>query len=100
MGDHHPGGVVAGVALSRKPRYLGRTAQEARLVARGEADYLGIPGFMFDEPARARTHSVPDAPVAGGGGRFRGKPGDLAAVLSRYGHLTVQQERGRRRRRG
>ncbi|MEU6726643.1 hypothetical protein ABZ917_23330 [Nonomuraea wenchangensis] len=50
--------------------YLGRTAQEARLVARGEADYLGLPRFVLDEAARAHARSVPDAPVTAGGGRF------------------------------
>ncbi|MFF0771180.1 alpha/beta hydrolase family protein [Nonomuraea wenchangensis] len=55
---------------ARRAWYLGRTAQEARLVARGEADYLGLPRFVLDEAARAHTRSVPDAPVAAGGGRF------------------------------
>ncbi|MFI6179839.1 hypothetical protein ACIA8R_30140 [Nonomuraea sp. NPDC051191] len=55
---------------AQRARYLGRTMREAQLVARGEADYLGLPGFILDEPPRARTSSVPDAPVAGGGGRF------------------------------
>ncbi|RJL23053.1 alpha/beta hydrolase family protein [Bailinhaonella thermotolerans] len=50
--------------------YLGRTEREARLVARGEADYLGLPSLILDEAARARTRSAPDAPVAAGGGRF------------------------------
>lgn len=55
-----------GLPAARRARYLGRTAQEARLVAHGAADYLGIPGFILDGPARARTRSVPDAPAAGG----------------------------------
>ncbi|MEU1728543.1 hypothetical protein [Nonomuraea sp. NPDC005692] len=55
---------------AQRARYLGRTAREAQLVARGEADYLGLPAFVLDEPTRARTRSVPDAPVAGGGDRF------------------------------
>lgn len=55
---------------ARRARYLGRTEQEARLVARGTADYLGVPGFMLDEVVRAYARSTPDAPVADGGGRF------------------------------
>ncbi|WP_052423494.1 alpha/beta hydrolase family protein [Nonomuraea candida] len=55
---------------ARRAWYLGRTAREARLVARGQAGYLGLPGFVLDEAAHARTRSVPDAPVASGGGRF------------------------------
>ncbi len=55
---------------ARRALYLGRTPREARLVADGEADYLGFPGFILDEAVRARTRSVSDAPVAGGGGRF------------------------------
>ncbi|MFF0866297.1 alpha/beta hydrolase family protein [Nonomuraea sp. NPDC003560] len=52
---------------AERARYLGRTAREAQVVARGQAEYLGLPAFVLDEPARARTRSVPDAPVAGGG---------------------------------
>jgi hypothetical protein len=49
---------------ARRAWYLGRTAQEARLVARGEADYLGLPSFILDEAARAHTRSVPtDGPA-------------------------------------
>ncbi|WP_030925441.1 alpha/beta hydrolase family protein [Streptosporangium amethystogenes] len=59
-----------GPPAAQRAWYLGRTAQEAQLVARGEADYLGLPRFILDEPSRARTSSVPDAPVAGGGSRF------------------------------
>ncbi|RSM98230.1 hypothetical protein DMB42_45350 [Nonomuraea sp. WAC 01424] len=60
----------SGPPAAQRAWYLGRTAQEAQLVARGEADYLGLPRFVLDEPPRARTHSAPDAPVAGGGDRF------------------------------
>ncbi|MGW4403705.1 alpha/beta hydrolase family protein [Nonomuraea sp. NPDC004702] len=52
---------------AERARYLGRTAREAQVVAHGQAEYLGLPAFVLDEPARARTRSVPDAPVAGGG---------------------------------
>ncbi|MET9344590.1 hypothetical protein [Nonomuraea sp. NPDC003804] len=55
---------------ARRARYLGRTEQEARLVANGTADYLGVPGFMLDEAVRAYARSTPDAPVADKGGRF------------------------------
>lgn len=50
--------------------YLGRTEREAWVVARGVADYLGVPGFLLDEAARARTHAVADAAVADGDERF------------------------------
>ncbi|MEU4576455.1 hypothetical protein [Nonomuraea sp. NPDC023979] len=55
---------------ARRAWYLGRTPQEAQLVAQGQAGYLGLPGFILDEAARAHTRSAPNAPVAAGGGRF------------------------------
>ncbi|GAA2888338.1 carboxylic ester hydrolase [Streptosporangium fragile] len=57
-------------ADAERAQYLGRTAQEAHVVSRGVAGYLGIPGFLLDDAPRARTHSVFDAAVADGGGRF------------------------------
>lgn len=57
-------------AEAARARYLGRTEREARLVARGVADHLGVPGFLLDEVPRARTHAVPGAAVAAGGERF------------------------------
>ncbi|PBC70572.1 platelet-activating factor acetylhydrolase isoform II [Streptomyces sp. TLI_235] len=53
-----------------RARYLGRTEQEARTVSDGLADYAGLPGFLLDGLPRARSRSVPDAPVAAAGGRF------------------------------
>ncbi|MFI6536049.1 hypothetical protein ACIBHY_26615 [Nonomuraea sp. NPDC050547] len=63
----YPSGDATG---ARRSRYLGRTAEEARIVAGGSADYLGVPGFMLDEVARAHARSAPEAPVAGGSERF------------------------------
>ncbi|MEV4458962.1 hypothetical protein [Microbispora sp. NPDC049633] len=47
-------------------RYLGRTEDEARTVAHGLADYVGVPAFLLDDAQRARTAAVHDAPVAAG----------------------------------
>lgn len=55
--------------VKRAP-YLGRTGHEARTVSRALARQVGLPGFLVDGVPRARTHSVFNAPVAGGGGRF------------------------------
>ncbi|NJP93492.1 hypothetical protein HCN51_29280 [Nonomuraea sp. FMUSA5-5] len=55
-----------GDPAARRAWYLGRTEGEARLVAHGQAGYLGLPGFILDEAARARTRSVPDIPAAAG----------------------------------
>ncbi|MBB2910261.1 putative dienelactone hydrolase [Streptosporangium becharense] len=57
-------------ASVERARYLGRTEREARVVSRGLADYMGVPGFLLDEVPRARTRSVSGAAVADGGGRF------------------------------
>lgn len=57
-------------AGERRARYLGRTEHEARTVSDALARQAGLPGFLVDGVPRARTHSVFDAPVAGGGGRF------------------------------
>ncbi|MFG2908510.1 alpha/beta hydrolase family protein [Kitasatospora sp. NPDC048286] len=53
-----------------RAQYLGRTRQEARTVAGALAGGVGLPGFLMDGVARARSRSVLDAPVDGGGGRF------------------------------
>ncbi|MFF8772942.1 alpha/beta hydrolase family protein [Kitasatospora sp. NPDC015120] len=53
-----------------RAQYLGRTEREARTVADALASYSGLPGFLIDGVPRARTHAVPDAPVARDGGRF------------------------------
>ncbi|MFE6872706.1 alpha/beta hydrolase family protein [Kitasatospora sp. NPDC057692] len=57
-------------AGTRRARYLGRTEQEARTVADALASYSGLPGFLIDGVPEARTHAVPEAPVARDGGRF------------------------------
>ncbi|HWH01746.1 MAG TPA: hypothetical protein VNV66_21080, partial [Pilimelia sp.] len=57
----------AGVPRSR---YLGRTEEEARAVADALAAYVDAPGFLLHGARCARTHAVPDAAVADGGGRF------------------------------
>ncbi|MFI5937020.1 alpha/beta hydrolase family protein [Actinoplanes sp. NPDC051494] len=46
--------------------YLGRTGEERHLVSYAVAGYFGVPGFALDSMTRARTHAVPDAPVAAG----------------------------------
>jgi predicted dienelactone hydrolase len=53
-----------------RAQYLGRTEDEARTVSEGLARGVGLPGFLFDGVPRARTHAVPDAPVAGARERF------------------------------
>ncbi|WP_461029608.1 alpha/beta hydrolase family protein, partial [Streptomyces sparsus] len=55
---------------AQRARYLGRTPQEADVVADGLADYVGVPAFLLDGASRARTHAVADAPVVEGGGRL------------------------------
>ncbi|QKW18295.1 hypothetical protein HUT16_03755 [Kitasatospora sp. NA04385] len=59
-----------GPAGAPRAPYLGRTEQEARTVAGALAGGAGLPGFLFDDAARARSRAVAGAPVAGGGGRF------------------------------
>lgn len=49
-----------------RAQYLGRTQSEARTVSDALAAYLGVPGFLLHNLPRARSHSVPDAAVAGG----------------------------------
>ncbi|EFL19690.1 predicted protein [Streptomyces sp. C] len=53
-----------------RAQYLGRTQDEARTVSGALADGAGLPGFLVDGVARARSRAVVDAPVAGGGERF------------------------------
>ncbi|MGW4807682.1 alpha/beta hydrolase family protein [Kitasatospora sp. NPDC004272] len=50
--------------------YLGRTGAEARTVAGALAAGAGLPGFLFDDAARARGRAVAGAPVADGAERF------------------------------
>ncbi|WP_370944250.1 alpha/beta hydrolase family protein [Amycolatopsis sp. cg5] len=53
-----------------RAQYLGRTEDEARTVSSALAAGVGLPGFLLDGAVCARTHAVPDAPVAAAGGRF------------------------------
>ncbi|MFB9593610.1 alpha/beta hydrolase family protein [Streptomyces racemochromogenes] len=53
-----------------RAQYLGRTQDEARTVSGALADGVGLPGFLVDGLARARSRAVADAPVAHGGERF------------------------------
>lgn len=57
-------------AGTQRAQYLGRTEHEARTVSGALAHGVGLPGFLVDGVPRARTHSVFNAPVADGGGRF------------------------------
>ncbi|MFJ2778572.1 MULTISPECIES: dienelactone hydrolase family protein [unclassified Kitasatospora] len=57
-------------AGAQRAQYLGRTEAEARTVSDALARGVGLPGFLVDGVPRARTHSVFNAPVAGGGERF------------------------------
>ncbi|MFF9087440.1 dienelactone hydrolase family protein [Streptomyces sp. NPDC014991] len=57
-------------AGAQRAQYLGRTEHEARTVSDALAREVGLPGFLVDGVPRAHTHSVFDAPVAGGGERF------------------------------
>ncbi|MFE3173461.1 alpha/beta hydrolase family protein [Amycolatopsis sp. NPDC059090] len=59
-----------GPADAPRAQYLGRTEDEARTVSEALAGGVGLPGFLFDGVPRARTHAIPDAPVAVEGGRF------------------------------
>ncbi len=55
---------------AQSARYLGRTEREARIVSDAFADSVGVPGFLLDGVASARTRSVSGAAVAEGNGRF------------------------------
>ncbi|MER5351047.1 hypothetical protein ABT093_12010 [Kitasatospora sp. NPDC002551] len=55
---------------ARRAQYLGRTEHEARTVSEALAGQVGLPGFLLDGVARARSRSVFDAAVEGTGGRF------------------------------
>ncbi|MFL6121928.1 alpha/beta hydrolase family protein [Actinophytocola sp.] len=50
--------------------YLGRTPEESKIVAEGLASYTGLPGFMLDGLAHARTAAFLDAEPVAGGTRF------------------------------
>ncbi|MFC3383578.1 alpha/beta hydrolase family protein [Couchioplanes azureus] len=49
-----------------RAHYLGRTPAEARTVAAGAADYLGVPALLLSGPAGAHSHAVPGAAAADG----------------------------------
>jgi dienelactone hydrolase len=46
------------------------TIAESREVMAASADFFGIPGFLVDQSAEARSHAVFDAPPADGAERF------------------------------
>lgn len=53
-----------GPADAPRAQYLGRAEDEAHTVSEALAGGVGLPGFLFDSVPRARTHAIPDAPVA------------------------------------
>lgn len=55
---------------TQRAQYLGRTELEARTVSAALARQVGLPGFLVEGLARAHSHSIFNAPVTGGGGRF------------------------------
>ena len=55
---------------AERAQYLGRTRGEARTVAAGLTGHLGLPAFLLDAAARARTAAIPGAAVAEGDERF------------------------------
>jgi dienelactone hydrolase len=57
-------------AGAQRAQYLGRTEREARTVSSALVRQVGLPGFLVDGVPRAHTHSVFEAPVAGGRERF------------------------------
>ncbi|KOX16703.1 hypothetical protein [Nocardiopsis sp. NRRL B-16309] len=50
--------------------YLGRTADEARVVTDGIAESFGLPGFLLSDAARARTRAAAGAEPARSGAPF------------------------------
>lgn len=79
--------------------YFGRTPQEARTVASGLAEYFGLPGFVLDQLALARTDAVLDASPARGSfpvvlfspelGSVRGQNTAWAEELASRGYIVV-----------
>ena len=81
--------------------YLGRTADEARVVTDGIADSFGLPGFLLSHAARARTHAAAGAEPASGGERFpvvvlspglggvRGQNTAWAQELASHGYIVA-----------
>jgi predicted dienelactone hydrolase len=79
--------------------YFGRTPEEARTVAEGLSSYVGLPGFVLDSLALARTAAVLDAkPLSGnrpvvlfspGLGGVRGQNSVWAIDLASRGYVVV-----------
>jgi dienelactone hydrolase len=79
--------------------YLGRTPAEARTVAEGLSTYVGLPGFVLDGLARARTAAVLDAEPTNGSypvvlfspglGGVRGQNTFWATELASRGYVVV-----------
>jgi predicted dienelactone hydrolase len=81
--------------------YLGRTADEARVVTDGIADSFGLPGFLLSDAARARTPARVGADVARapepfpvvvfspGLGGVRGQNTAWAQELASHGHVVA-----------
>ncbi|MFE3458401.1 alpha/beta hydrolase family protein [Nocardiopsis aegyptia] len=81
--------------------YLGRTADEARVVTDGIAASFGLPGFLLSDAARARTHAATDAEPARGAepfpvvvfspglGGVRGQNTAWAQELASHGHVVA-----------
>jgi predicted dienelactone hydrolase len=51
---------------AERAQYLGRTEDEARTVSRAFAETFGLPAFLVDGVAHARSNAVPDAAPADG----------------------------------
>jgi len=89
----------AASAAGEHAPYFGRTPAEADLVAHAQAEYVGIPGFLLDGLARARTASVLDAKPASGRfpvvlfspglGGVRGQNTVWAQELASHGYVVV-----------
>ncbi|MFD7645824.1 alpha/beta hydrolase family protein [Kitasatospora sp. NPDC059795] len=60
----------AGAAGAARAQYLGRTREEARVVADALAGGVHLPGFLVDGVPRARSSAVFGAEVAAGGDRW------------------------------
>jgi hypothetical protein len=79
--------------------YMGRTPEEAQTVASGLATNFGLPGFVLDGLAMARTDSVLDAEPAPGDfpvvlfspglGSVRGQNTAMAEELASRGYVVV-----------
>jgi dienelactone hydrolase len=89
----------AASAAGEHAPYFGRTPAEAEVVAHAQAEYVGIPGFLLDGLARARTAAVLGAKQAGGRfpvvlfspglGGVRGQNTVWAEELASRGYVVV-----------